>query len=43
MGRHDSDSDLKNVRALDAMVSLMIELDRRYNGQGMWSWKFMGR
>ncbi|MBI2965589.1 MAG: NAD(P)-binding domain-containing protein [Chloroflexi bacterium] len=32
---------LRNARALDAMVPLMIELDRRYNGQGRSSWKFL--
>jgi predicted dinucleotide-binding enzyme len=32
---------LRNARALDAMVPLMIELDRRYGGQGRSSWKFL--
>lgn len=32
---------LRNARALDSMVPLMIELDRRYNGQGRSSWKFL--
>lgn len=31
---------LRNARALDAMVPLMIELDRRYDGKGLSSWKF---
>jgi predicted dinucleotide-binding enzyme len=32
---------LRSPRVLDAMVPLMMELDRRYNGQGRSSWKFM--
>ncbi len=33
---------LKNARALDSMVPLMIELDRRYaGGKGQSSWKFL--
>jgi predicted dinucleotide-binding enzyme len=34
---------LRNARILDGMVTLMIELDRRYSGgNGKTSWKFLG-
>ena len=34
---------LRNARILDGMVTLMIELDRRYaGGNGKTSWKFLG-
>ncbi|MBI4220275.1 MAG: NAD(P)-binding domain-containing protein [Chloroflexi bacterium] len=32
---------LENARVLDGMVPLMVELDRRYQGNGRSSWKFM--
>ncbi|MBI4219213.1 MAG: NAD(P)-binding domain-containing protein [Chloroflexi bacterium] len=32
---------LENARVLDGMVPLMVELDRRYKGNGRSSWKFM--
>ncbi|MCS6861817.1 MAG: NADPH-dependent F420 reductase [Abditibacteriales bacterium] len=32
---------LSNARTLDLMVPLMIELDRRYGGNALSSWKFM--
>ena len=43
LGFHPVDcGPLRNARVLDAMVPLMIELDRRYGGgQGLSSWKFL--
>ncbi len=33
---------LENARTLDLMVPLMIELDQRYGGDALSSWKFIG-
>lgn len=33
---------LRNARVLDGMVPLMIELDKRYGGEGRSSWRFLG-
>lgn len=42
LGFHPVDcGSLKNARALDVMVPLMVELDARYGGRRRSSWKFL--